>query len=237
MARHADPHAKVDLLRAAEAVFVEHGLGAATVEEITRRAGRSKGSFYLHFATKEEAFRQLVETMLARVATLLESCKPPARGAQELPAETLARLLAHDVEMLELVWQNRGVVGLLLGGGGSADHRWMVDEFAERAREELVAWLRWGAETGFYRADLDVEVTSLVMAGAYDRVVREIVRLRQKPDLRAWAEALRSALLSGVAGRAARHVLDRQVSHRDRESARTARAVRTVAQPRRRSTS
>ena len=43
MPRAPDPNAKLDLLRAAEAVFVEHGLDRARVEDITHRAGRSKG--------------------------------------------------------------------------------------------------------------------------------------------------------------------------------------------------
>ncbi|MGZ3427448.1 MAG: TetR family transcriptional regulator, partial [Polyangia bacterium] len=61
MARPPDPNAKIDLLRAAEAVFAERGLDHAKVGEITERAGHSKGSFYLHFENKEDAFRQIVE--------------------------------------------------------------------------------------------------------------------------------------------------------------------------------
>ena len=73
MPRPADPNAKIDLLRAAEAVFVERGLDNAKVEEITERAGHSKGSFYLHFDSKEDAFRQIVESTLARLATCLDA--------------------------------------------------------------------------------------------------------------------------------------------------------------------
>jgi AcrR family transcriptional regulator len=72
MARPGDPNARIDLLAAAEAVFVERGLDQTKVEDITDRAGRSKGSFYLHFTSKEDAFKQVVESMVARLSTFLD---------------------------------------------------------------------------------------------------------------------------------------------------------------------
>src|SRR5262245_1911191 len=113
MSRPSDPHAKIDLLRAAEQVFVEHGLDRAKVEEITARAGRGKGSFYLHFASKEDAFRQIVETMLARLATCIDS---PPEGASAMVADPEAHAawwLEKDLEVFEHVWQNRGLMRLL----------------------------------------------------------------------------------------------------------------------------
>src|SRR5690349_20696006 len=73
--RLADPNAKIDLLRAAEEVFAERGLDHAKVEQITERAGHSKGSFYLHFSSKEDAFRQIVESTLARLAACLDQAQ------------------------------------------------------------------------------------------------------------------------------------------------------------------
>src|SRR5215210_765850 len=72
MPRPADRRAKIDLLRAAEAAFTEHGLAAAKVEDITARAGVSKGAFYLHFESKEDCFRQIIEGFLARLAACIE---------------------------------------------------------------------------------------------------------------------------------------------------------------------
>jgi AcrR family transcriptional regulator len=50
-----------ELLSAARQLFLERGVAATAVEEITARAGVAKGSFYLQFASKEaliEALRQ-----------------------------------------------------------------------------------------------------------------------------------------------------------------------------------
>lgn len=199
MPRPSDPHAKIDLLRAAEAIFIEHGLEKARVEDITSRAGRSKGSFYLHFATKEDAFRQIVEAMLAGLACCIDADPPeaPAKGGQELAA-LFDHLLDRDLETFGFLWQNRRVARLLLSGGGSATFGYLIDEFAERARARVKETLLWGAAAGLYRPDLDSEVASLFIAGAYDRVARHMVRLDKKPDLRGWLRQLQALVLRGI---------------------------------------
>ena len=74
MPRPSDPHARARLLDAARAVFSERGLDRSKVEDITTRAQLSKGAFYLHFESKEEAFREL----LSSVMTHLEQQVTPA---------------------------------------------------------------------------------------------------------------------------------------------------------------
>lgn len=209
MARHQDPRTKVELLRAAEAVFVEHGLDRAKVEEITARAGRSKGSFYLHFESKEAAFKQIVETLLARLSTCIH--EPPG-GEGPLDLEAFTRwALDHDVEVFEFLWANRGVMGLLLGGGGSAAFGYLVDEFAEQSRSNVKTWLLWGIEHGLYRKDIDLEIASLAISGAYDRYGRHLVRLPRKPNLRVQLLELSRTIVGGIATPAMRHVFDRLV--------------------------
>jgi AcrR family transcriptional regulator len=63
------------LLASALRVFAERGYGAASVGEIVAEAGCSKGAFYNHFASKEEAFLTLLESRLRRNhQRLLELC-------------------------------------------------------------------------------------------------------------------------------------------------------------------
>jgi AcrR family transcriptional regulator len=199
MARPSDVHAKIDLLRAAEQVFVESGLEKARVEDITARAGRSKGSFYLHFESKEDAFRQIVESFLARLAAMID-CPPDPNGDFEAVVETWHE---KDVELFEYFWQNRAVAKLLLHGGSSAQFRYMIDAFADRARINCKMLVEIGKERGYYRADVDADVAALVIAGAYDRVVRELVEASKKPNVRAWLGAMQDLLLRGLASKPA----------------------------------
>lgn len=49
-------HTRTLLLDAAEDVFAEKGFAPATLDDIARAAGYTKGAIYKHFATKEDLF-------------------------------------------------------------------------------------------------------------------------------------------------------------------------------------
>lgn len=199
MPRTSDPTSKIKLLAAAETEFVRHGLDGAKVQEITQRAGLSKGAFYLHFESKDDAFRHLVEAMVARLATFIDAC--PVDAAMQIPMvdQFLEFWVAQDAAMFDFIWQNRGLVGLLLDGGRSAAYRHLVDEFADRAAGKTRLLLEAGARAGIYRLDLDLEVTCAFIGGAYDRMARQIVRERQKPDLPALLRQVQILFLRGIA--------------------------------------
>lgn len=56
------------ILRAAKEVFAENGLLASTIDDVARRAEVAKGTIYLHFRSKEEMFKALMDEGLALVA-------------------------------------------------------------------------------------------------------------------------------------------------------------------------
>ncbi|MCB1394627.1 MAG: TetR/AcrR family transcriptional regulator [Rhodobacter sp.] len=51
------------ILRAAESVIGEGGFAAASIADITRKAGIAQGTFYIYFQSKDEVFRELVLEM------------------------------------------------------------------------------------------------------------------------------------------------------------------------------
>lgn len=59
------------LLAAARGVFAREGLEAATIAQITQTADVGFGTFYLHFATKEDAYRAVVTEGFDELARLL----------------------------------------------------------------------------------------------------------------------------------------------------------------------
>ncbi|MGH9000979.1 MAG: TetR/AcrR family transcriptional regulator [Acidimicrobiia bacterium] len=61
------------LLEAARAVFAERGFYGASVEEITGRAGYTRGAFYSNFESKAEVFLALLDTHIEREAAALEA--------------------------------------------------------------------------------------------------------------------------------------------------------------------
>ena len=212
MPRPADRRAKIELLRAAEAVFVEHGLAAAKVEDITAQAGVSKGAFYLHFESKEDCFRQIIEAFVAKLAACLNLS--PLTGpviTAEAFADHLDEWHAHDLGILEFCWQNRGLMRLLLTGGGGAHFAYLVDEFAERQSDQIQRIGRVLVASGIYRPEVDPEILPALISGAYERLVREMIKQPRRPDIDAWARQAQMLFVRGLLTSEALAVVDRKV--------------------------
>jgi AcrR family transcriptional regulator len=72
------------LLRAAESVFGEHGLGAG-VEDIARTAGVGIGTLYRHFPTKDALLSELATKLVGEVIEVARDCLgAPAGSGLEL---------------------------------------------------------------------------------------------------------------------------------------------------------
>lgn len=85
-----------DIVNAAEGIFLSKGFESASIEEIAKGAGISKGAFYLHFATKIEVAEALRDRFIARLLFEIRQAveKEPAtdHGAR---LQTWARACAH----------------------------------------------------------------------------------------------------------------------------------------------
>ncbi len=75
------------LLDAAFEVFAQEGVLAASVEQVTERAGFTRGAFYSNFGSKEELFAALLEregqTQLAALAAQIETLRPALERSAE----------------------------------------------------------------------------------------------------------------------------------------------------------
>jgi len=202
MSRPSDPHARARLLDAARAVFSERGLDRAKVEDITTGAQLSKGAFYLHFESKEEAFRELIAGIVSHMERLLDESSAmqlstvPGEGAF---AAYLDQCHEKNVEIYEFIWENRALMGMVLEGGGSANYGHLIEEFALRAQRQTAALLQHGVDIGLYRPDIDLEAAAAFIAGGFDRVARQLVRENRKPDLDTKLREVQRLFLGGIA--------------------------------------
>jgi AcrR family transcriptional regulator len=98
--------ARAALLDAAAEVFATHGFSGASVDRILRAAGFSKGTFYWHFASKEELFLALVEERIDRPArALMDVTRTAPADAPTAPAVSrrLAELFTGQRQLLVLL--------------------------------------------------------------------------------------------------------------------------------------
>lgn len=59
---------RADLLEAGRALFLRNGVAATSLEDITSRAGVSKGLFYLYFRSKDDLLQALQDQFSAELA-------------------------------------------------------------------------------------------------------------------------------------------------------------------------
>ncbi len=202
MPRPSDPHARARLLEAARAVFSERGLDRAKVEDITTRAQLSKGAFYLHFQSKDEAFRELLSDVVSHLEKILDetSDQQLATGPDDGPLSGYVELCHRkNVEIFEFIWENRPLMAMVFDGGGSASYQHLIEDFALRAQRQTAILIQHGIDIGFYRTDLDLEVAAAFIAGGYDRIARQMVREQKKPDIEAMLREVQSLFLRGNA--------------------------------------
>ena len=206
MSRPARPDAHQALLEAARTEFSRRGLERARVEDISRRAGVSKGAFYLHFTSKDDAFDELVQRFIGalealggrrRVATATFERDLAGRRREVAAARWLTLERALDTELLELLWANRQLQRVLDGAGG---RRWSrpVHLLRARLRALAIGRLAGGQAAGLLRADLDAEVIGDLVTGGYESFARRLADLATKPDLGAYAESFLKILYQGL---------------------------------------
>lgn len=190
------------MLDAARTVFSERGLDRAKVEDITTLAQMSKGAFYLHFESKEEAFRELLAGVVSHLEHMLDEtadqqlATTPGDGVFQ---PYLNACHAKNLEIFGYVWDNRALMAMVFDGGGSASYQHLIEDFALRAQRQTAALIQHGVDLGLYRRDLDLEAAAAFIAGGYDRLARQMVREQRKPDLDAMLREVMWLFLGGIA--------------------------------------
>jgi AcrR family transcriptional regulator len=179
-------HTRERLIDAAFEVFAETGLSAASVEQITERAGFTRGAFYSNFDSKVELFFAIADARNARVVATLRA-EADAILAEALPAGH--PITADAVE---------GLVTRLLALT-AADPTWTLfeSEFAALALRDPETGRRFAA----HRRAVVGELAELLEGSLGRTGVRFGVPAEQATRLLigAYSSAMTAQLLSGAA--------------------------------------
>jgi len=175
------------LLAAAADAFAEHGFDGASIDDITARAGFSRGAFYSNFADKSDLLVQLCEAQIDRFArselpAILATPEPEQLAAvarwlarEEPPLETLLVVeLARQRHRPEIAATLDRVLATVIGGieglltvAGSQLAGLGRDEVQARSRAVLAAVV--GIDVlGHVGIPVDRRVIELLLAGIAD---------------------------------------------------------------------
>ncbi|MFB8344783.1 TetR/AcrR family transcriptional regulator [Brucella cytisi] len=165
-----------ELMVAAEALFLEKGFAATSVDEIVRLADVAKGTFYLHFRSKDDILLALRERFVDGFCERLE------RQLSLLPADDWQGKLA--------TWAQTGIAGYL---DNYKLHDMVFHDFhppMRRMKQEnpaivrLDALLTDGNAAGAWKI-ADTRLTAVLLFNALHGAVDEII---SNPDMMDRAE-------------------------------------------------
>ena len=95
-----DPAKREQILDGAKRVFMTVGFDAASMNDITREAGVSKGTIYVYFDGKDDLFRALMERERGNIARsmqdVLDGQTDAAEGLQRFATAFAARIMRED---------------------------------------------------------------------------------------------------------------------------------------------
>ena len=89
------------ILDAAQALILDHGFSATTVDAVVGRAGATKGAFFHHFGSKSDLARALVERYAALDRSHLEQGLARAEKLASDPLQQVLLLIAFYEEEFE----------------------------------------------------------------------------------------------------------------------------------------
>jgi AcrR family transcriptional regulator len=133
-------------------LWAEKGFHATRMDEIAAKAGRSKGSLYHHYASKQELLLAIVTTMIGTVAGDVEQGLAGASSAAGLLRELMqyyAKMFGADRRLIPVFLEFCSI---------SARDEDVRDLFASHYAGAIAAFeqiFAWGVANGEFRADID----------------------------------------------------------------------------------
>lgn len=107
-----DPAKRQQIIDGAKIVFMQKGFDAASMNDITRQAGVSKGTIYVYFQNKEELFAALIETERNRILASAKHALNDAEPIQEALFE-FGMTLTANITSEYIIRAMRTVLGVI----------------------------------------------------------------------------------------------------------------------------
>ena len=182
-------------MQAAASVLARSGFDRATIDDIVREAGFSKGAFYVHFESKENLFWEMLEDRISRQQEALRQAVDHSK-----PMEDSLRTILHAVFGLvreDPLW---GSLSMEFGAHAARNEevRRRLVKMYERWRDLIVEILSASRDAGRMRKDADLNFMATLLIATVEgsivqsRLVPESVRLEElvEPLTRTLAEWL-----------------------------------------------
>ena len=158
------------ILSAGERIFSSQGYLSSSVADVIATADVARGTFYLHFESKEALFQELVDRFIDRVRSVVRVVEP---GPGPRP---LLQIKENIERVVHLLFDQRDLAILVLREATGLDAR--VDEKLRALdsflHEMVVGALKNGSDMGLIRK-VNEGVVALALIGAIKEVLFHMV--------------------------------------------------------------
>lgn len=182
--------ARSRILTAANHVFGEKGYRQATMDNVAKKLGVSKGALYLYFGSKEELFEAICRSEPLAFKEILYSSfsenKQPLDSAGEFFDKMLKRYGSDSSLSFEIF--------------SEASHNSALRKILKKTQDDyaktLLTYLEEGRKTGFIDKELDLEPLTYALIGLWNGIETLIVTGLPIPDAReAWLAGFKAIFL------------------------------------------
>ena len=168
MVRRKTSHGK--LLNAALTVFSQTGYASSSVSDIIKEAGVARGTFYLYFDSKRNAFEQV----LAFVLSEMEKLSPETlSNSFNTPLELYERIYFSYNGFIHLFDKNRDFADIVFKEAIGVDKGFdaQLEQHYESHRANIRVFLE-GVKTSGLARTFNLEITIQAIIGAAERCAR-----------------------------------------------------------------
>jgi AcrR family transcriptional regulator len=129
------------ILNHARDVFAKRGYHATKIDEIVTSAGVARGTFYLYFGDKRAIFEEILDRVLTRIATTIETVDPhdPNRSVADQVRENIRRIVG-------ILLEDRPTTKIFLSDAAGVDP--LFDKKIQSFYDELAKLLQSSLEDG-----------------------------------------------------------------------------------------
>jgi AcrR family transcriptional regulator len=129
------------ILNHARDVFAKRGYHATKIDEIVTSAGVARGTFYLYFGDKRAIFEEILDRVLTRIGTTIETVDPhdPNRSVADQVRENIRRIVG-------ILLEDRPTTKIFLSDAAGVDP--LFDKKIQSFYDELAKLLQSSLEDG-----------------------------------------------------------------------------------------
>ncbi|TMI21452.1 TetR/AcrR family transcriptional regulator [Candidatus Bathyarchaeota archaeon] len=182
--------ARTRILAAGNQVFGEKGYRQATMDDVAKKLGVSKGALYLYFASKEELFEEICRAEPLAFKEILYSTFSENKNPLESAGEFFDKMLKRS-------GSNSGLSFEIFS---EASHNPGLRRVLKKTRDEYAAtlmnYLDEGRKRGFIERDLDLRSITYALIALWNGIETIIVTgLPVEDARRAWLEGFKAIFL------------------------------------------